>query len=201
MTKLYLISPPQIHLNNFTNQLLSIIDDEKIGAFQLRLKDTPTSEITAAIKLLLPICHDHGVPFFINDFYQLARDYDIDGIHVGQGDCSLPEIIKEFSKEKIIGVSCQNSKHLAMTAGNEGADYVSFGAFFPTQTKKNTVRADTDIIDWWLKYTNIPCAAIGGINHKNISEISQTKPDFICLISAIWNHELSPKEAIKKIKL
>ena len=201
MTKLYLISPAQIHLTDFINQLTSVIGDKKIGAFQLRLKDTPISEITAAIKSLLPICHDHGVPFFINDFYQLARDYDIDGIHVGQDDCNLPEIIKEFGKEKIIGVSCQNSKHLAMTAGNEGADYVSFGAFFPTQTKKNTVRADTDIIDWWLKYTNIPCTAIGGINHKNIAQISQTKVDFICLISAIWNHELGAKEAIKKIKL
>ena len=201
MAKIYLISPPKIDLDEFSNDLQQVVQDSKIGAFQLRLKDADISEVKRAVKSLLPICHDHGVPFFINDYYELARDYDIDGIHVGQDDCDIKNLIKEFSSQKIIGVSCQNSKHNAMIAAEAGADYVSFGAFFPTKTKKNTATSDVEILDWWLKYTNIPCAAIGGINHDNIGQIAKSKADFICLISAIWDYKSGPKEAIKQIEL
>ena len=199
MSKIYLISPPQFELADFSQQLQEVIADPNIGAFQLRLKDVALPYIIKATKLLLPICHDHGVPFFINDHYELARDYNIDGIHIGQSDAKFLALKKEFGTDKIIGVSCQNSKHLAMVAAEQGADYVSFGAFFPTKTKKNTEKPSIDILDWWLKYTTTPCAAIGGINITNITKVVKTKVDFICMISAIWNHHISPKAAMSEI--
>ena len=187
MTEIYLISPENIELDDFAKNLDNIFKvTGGCGAFQLRLKNQTTKYIMEAAKKLLPICHDYGVPFIINDFWELARDLDIDGIHIGQDDANINDLRKEFSDQKIIGVSCQNSKHNAIIAAENGANYVSFGAFFSTSTKKDTVKADFDILNWWKNTTNIPVAAIGGINYNNIKGVLSCKPDFICLVSAIW---------------
>ena len=198
MPSLYVISPPQIHLNEFAKTLDEILNVGDIGAFQLRLKNINILEVKKAVETLLPICHRYGTPFFINDFYELARDYEIDGIHIGQNDGNAKKLKTEFCTEKIIGVSCQNSKHLAMVAGENGADYVSFGAFFHTDTKKDAIPANLKILEWCKKYTTLPCAAIGGINHDNISNIIKANADFICIISAIWNYPEGPRKSVEK---
>ncbi len=197
MSKLYLISPDKIsNLSKFSQELASVLSTNMVSVFQLRLKNIDISEIKKAIDVLLPICHNYGVPFFINDHYPLARDYAIDGIHIGQDDGDVKILKKEFGKEKIIGVSCQNSKHKAMVATEKGADYVAFGAFFETKSKENTVRAEIDTLLWWLEQTNIPACAIGGINHKNIAQIAKTEVDFICMISAVWQYPKGAKQAV-----
>jgi thiamine-phosphate pyrophosphorylase len=199
MTKLYLISPPQIKLHDFKKNLKTALGAGEIGAFQLRLKNTDISEIKKAVAELLPICHEYGAPFFINDHFELAREFKVDGIHIGQEDGNLKAIREEFGKDMIIGVSCQNSKHSAMVAAENGADYVSFGAFYETKTKEGVAKADLDILSWWLEYTKIPCSAIGGINIKNISEVAKYQPDFICVISAIWNNPEKIENAVKEL--
>ena len=196
MSKIYLISPAKIELANFAKKLDILLKNNSLGAFQLRLKDCNNKEIEQATKTLLPICKNHQVPFFINDFYQIARDYDIDGIHIGQNDGNLIKLKKEFH-DKIIGVSCQNSLELALEAKEQGADYVSFGSFFATKSKKNTKSANLDILAWWKEKQTLPCAAIGGINQNNITQIAKLKADFICIISAIWNHPQGCNEGLK----
>jgi thiamine-phosphate pyrophosphorylase len=190
LSEIYLISPEKILVDEFSIKLDNIFKfSGGCGAFQLRLKNSSLKEVSYAVEKLLPICHNYGVPFFINDYWELARYYDVDGIHIGQSDANIKDLRKEFSNQKIIGVSCQNSKHNAMVAAENGADYVSFGAFYDTKTKKNTVKADLEILNWWNNFTNIPVAAIGGINYDNLDNILSCKPDFICLISAIWSYD------------
>lgn len=197
MSQIYLISPPEINLLDFQKKLAATLSTEKVAAFQLRLKNIPAQEILTAAKTLLPICHNYGVPFILNDHTEIARDIAIDGVHVGKDDLAIKDIRKEFDKDFIIGASCYNSQELAIKAVEDGANYVSFGAFFPTATKKNTVTASIDILNWWRSVTNIPCSAIGGINQSNIKQISTAQPDFICMISAIWNSD-NPKKMVEE---
>jgi thiamine-phosphate pyrophosphorylase len=200
VNKIYLISPANIELNDFAKKLDNLLQDEIIGAFQLRLKNTSYLEVVHATKTLLPICKAHNVPYLINDFYQIARDHDIDGIHIGQSDIESAKLKQEFSNQKIIGVSCQNSINLAINAKENGADYVSFGSFFTTKTKQNTKQANLETLLEWKKNYKLPCAAIGGVNHNNIHQISSLKPEFICVISSIWNNPLDCKLALKQLK-
>jgi thiamine-phosphate pyrophosphorylase len=198
MSLLYLISPAEFELEKFKRRLENALkSSDKIGAFQMRLKNQDLDDVRLAIKELLPICHEHGVPFFINDYYQLAREFPVDGIHVGQNDGDVLEIVKKYKGKKIIGVSCGNSVDLAIDAVEAGASYVSFGAFFETLTKENTKKAEISILDQWVKSTRIPCAAIGGIGESNIELIKNTGVDFICVVSGVWNGD--EIEKVKKL--
>ncbi|MBT4878253.1 MAG: thiamine phosphate synthase, partial [Alphaproteobacteria bacterium] len=188
MTSLYLISPTNINVKSFPFLLEKIFKaSTNIGAFQLRLKDQSYQDILSISKVLLKVCSDYNVPFYINDHYNLADDLAIDGIHIGQNDGDIASIIKHYKNHFKIGVSCMNSLGLAIDAKNSGANYVSFGAFFPTKTKENTKHATLDILQSWRALNNdTPCSAIGGINLNNIEKIISFKPEYICLISAIW---------------
>ena len=195
MTKLYIISPPKID-SSFRKLLESALSTRKVSCFQLRLKDLPEQEITKYCREFSKICHDNGTVFLLNDYLNIAREVQIDGIHLGKDDDNIKKTRKEFGDDFIIGASCYNSKHLAMENAENGASYLSFGAFFPSPTKKNTVRVSADLISWCLDYINIPCAVIGGITITNCKEVIKLKPDFLCSISSIWNHTTSPKHAI-----
>ena len=199
MSKLYLISPPNIVIKDFSKELDIALNTQKIDSFQLRLKNLDIQEIEKITKALLPICHNYGVPFFINDFVEIARNVAVDGVHIGQKDGNIKKIKEEFGADLIIGASCGNSKDAAMRAGEAGAGYLSYGAFFPTQTKLNTEEADLELLAWTEKFINLPFCAIGGINHSNIQQIAKFNPDFICVVSAVWNYSGGVEKGVNEL--
>lgn len=194
---LYLISPPAFNLEEFTNSLDEVLSGGNVAAFQLRLKNLETKEIAQATKIILPLCHKYGVPFIINDHVQIAREFAVDGIHLGEDDAKIKEIRKEFGKEFIIGASCYDSKHLLMKNAEEGASYLALGSFFPSNTKDTSKRASYELLKWCANYIKIPCMAIGGINLENIEFFKDSNVDFICVISAIWQNPLGATQAAK----
>lgn len=199
MAELYLISPEKFELNQFASSLDEVLKVGGVAAFQLRVKDCSITEVQKMTKRLLPICHEYGVPFIINDYVAILRDFAVDGIHLGEADSPVKAVRKEFGEDLIIGASCYNSKHLAMTAGESGASYVAFGAFYPTQTKITNQAADIEILKWCGSYINLSCCAIGGINHQNVSDFKGSNVDFICAISAIWQNPAGPVKAVSSL--
>jgi thiamine-phosphate pyrophosphorylase len=201
-TRLYLISPPQIVLPAFADALASALDGGDVGSFQLRLKNTSESDILAAAKALKPICHAHNVAFIINDSPKLAKESGADGVHLGQDDGSVKAARKLLGNDVIIGVSCHDSKHLAMEAGEAGADYVAFGAFHATKSKSAEALAKygtptPDILRWWQAYMLLPCVAIGGITPANAAPLVAAGADFIAAITAVWEDPQGPAHAVK----
>lgn len=199
--RLYLISPPAIDLPRFAETLKSAFSGGDVGAFQLRLKNANDDEIVQAAEILLPICRGHGVAFILNDRADLAAKIGADGVHLGQDDGKVKAARKLVGKDAIIGVSCHDSKHLAMEAGEQGADYVAFGAFYPTTSKSPEALAKygtptPDILNWWQAYTVLPCVAIGGINPQNCLPLVHSGADFIAVIQAVWNHPEGAKVAV-----
>ncbi len=205
MTELYLISPPEIELEEFIPNLKAAFKGGDIPVFQLRLKNTPREKILAAAKKIMPVCHENDCVFIINDDLDLAVEADSDGVHLGQEDVenkklSIKEIKKNHGEGFLVGVSCHDSKDLAFKAGEEGADYISFGAFFNTKTKENPKgRPSLDLLNWWSIYTNVPVVAIGGINAWNIRDIAKNGADFAAVISSVWSHEKGPEYAVKEL--
>ena len=202
-TQLYLISPPQIDLPVFAKSLEDAFSGGAIGSFQLRLKGVSDGEILAAAKALIPICRAHEVAFILNDRADLAKICGADGVHLGQDDGKVAEARKLLGDEAVIGVSCHDSKHLAMVAGEEGADYVAFGAFYPTTSKRPEELAKygtptPDILSWWREFTVLPSVAIGGINPRNALPLVQAGADFIAVIQAVWNHPDGAKVAVEE---
>lgn len=193
---LYLISPPQFELSEFTEKLKDAFAGGEIAAFQLRMKGVDDEDIILASRQLMPICHHHNTQFILNDRPDLAFKINADGVHIGDDDAEYKKARDIMGKNKVIGVSCYGSTDHAMTVGNAGADYVSFGAFFPTHTKKAKAHPAPDILKWWSNYSNVPCVAIGGITPQNCGELARQGADFIAAISAIWNHPHSPKYAV-----
>ncbi|MBO0333407.1 thiamine phosphate synthase [Sneathiella sp. CAU 1612] len=194
--RLYLISPPVIDLDTFEMAFRNALAGGDVACFQLRLKDRPAEEIIAATKCLLPIAQDAGVAFLLNDDAELARDLDVDGVHVGQDDMPYEEARRILGPDAIIGVTCKNSRHLAMEAGEAGADYVAFGAFFPSSTKSDTVKTEPDILTWWSETTLIPAVAIGGITIDNAEVLLQNGADFLAVAAGVWEYKEGPKEAV-----
>ena len=208
-TQLYLISPPQINdISVFSEQLEAALAVEKglVGAFQLRLKDekpledgrtthnAPSDEwVLAVAQKLKPICHKHDVAFILNDNPQLAVDCGADGVHVGQEDGGIKAARAIVGQDMVIGATCHDSRHLSMSAGEEGADYVAFGAFYPTNSKTPEAlekwgTPTVDILNWWDEMMELPCVAIGGITPDNVKPLIDAGADFIAVISAVWNH-------------
>ena len=197
-TRLYLITPSTFSLDEFAVDLEQALDSGDVACVQLRMKESYDEDIIKAANVLMPICHKKDVAFIINDRPDLALKVGADGVHVGQEDVSYKEARAILGENRIIGVTCKDSKHLAMTAGEQGADYVAFGSFFPTETKITTSSATPDILDWWQELFEIPCVAIGGITPEKADDIAGAGADFVAVCSGVWQHEDGPAAAIKK---
>ena len=200
MTKLYLISPSCFNINEFAILLEEVLSTGLVTCFQLRLKNIKDQEIINISKVLKSICKKNDVSFILNDRLDLANIVGADGVHLGEGDGSILDARKLLGPNAIIGASCYNSKHLAMEAAEKGADYVAFGAFFETKTKKAKTKAKISIIEDWVFISDVPCVAIGGINPSNCHELVKAGADFIAVVGSIWNNTDSPKNAIKNFK-
>ena len=195
--RLYLITPPRIEdLAAFGHQLAQALEGGDIGALQLRLKDVPDPLIEAAIHVLAPMARARDIPFILNDRPDFAARLGCDGVHVGQGDAPYAEARRLVGRDRIVGVTCHDSRHLAMEAAEAGADYVAFGAFFPTTTKDAKTRADPEILEIWQETMVVPCVAIGGITPANCRPLVTAGADFIAASSAVWAHADGPAAAV-----
>jgi len=199
--RLYLITPPAIDLPVFTDVFKAALDGGDVASIQLRLKvgDVSASDddIRRATETLMPLAHEHDIAFLLNDRPDLAMEMGCDGAHVGQSDMGYHEARKTLGEDAIVGVTCNASKHLAMTAGEAGADYVAFGAFYETSTKEAKFGADLEILNWWSELFEIPCVAIGGITTQNARPIIEAGADFLAVSGGVWNHESGPAAAVK----
>ena len=194
--QLYLISPPQIDAD-FAERLRAALDAAPVAAFQLRLKGMDEDAIALSAEPLQRICADREVAFIINDSAELANRLGADGVHLGQGDGDVREARKLLGPTVQIGVTCHDSRHLAMEAGEAGADYVAFGAFYPTRTKETTHRPDPSILSWWSTVFELPCVAIGGITVANAAPLVRAGADFLAVSSAVWDHAGGPAEGVR----
>lgn len=189
--QLYLISPPSIG-PDFVEALRAAFDGGPVAAFQLRLKGISEDEIAQLAGPLQSLCAERDVAFIVNDSIALAQRLDADGVHLGQGDGDPKEARRILGPAAQIGVTCHDSRHLAMEAGEAGADYVAFGAFYPTTTKEVTHRAGPELLGWWSAVFEIPCVAIGGITADNAAPLVAAGADFLAVSSAVWDHPGGP---------
>jgi thiamine-phosphate pyrophosphorylase len=183
--QLYLISPPAIDAA-FTDRLRRALSAGPVAAFQLRLKGIDDHAIAALAGPLQRVCADHDVAFIVNDSASLAKRIGADGVHLGQSDGDPRDARALLGREAQIGVTCHDSRHLSMEAGEAGADYVAFGAFYPTTTKPSEYRPDPAILGWWTALFAIPCVAIGGITPDNARPLVEAGADFIAVSNAVW---------------
>jgi thiamine-phosphate pyrophosphorylase len=184
--QLYLISPPRIDAG-FADRLDAVLATGLVAAFQLRVKDRPDEEVIALGAPLRVVCAAHDTAFIVNDSAAIAKALDADGVHLGQSDGDPREARRLLGPEAQIGVTCHASRHLAMEAGEAGADYVAFGAFYPTSTKDVQHHAEPSILGWWTTLFELPCVAIGGITADNAAPLIAAGADFIAVSGAIWN--------------
>jgi thiamine-phosphate pyrophosphorylase len=195
--RLYLITPAAIELTTFADQLAAALDGGDVACVQLRLKDVPDDEIRRACDKLLPIAQQRDVAFILNDRPDLAAAAGCDGVHVGQEDADYATARAALGPEHIVGVTCHDSRHLAMEAADAGADYVAFGAFFPTTTKPSRYRPPPDLLRWWSDIMTIPVVAIGGITVQNCGTLVEAGADFLAVVTAVWNCPEGPAAAVK----
>jgi thiamine-phosphate pyrophosphorylase len=195
--QLYLVSPPMIDAT-FADALKSALSGGGVAAFQLRLKGLDDDVIARAAEPLQRICADHETAFIINDSMTLAKRLGADGVHLGQSDGDPREARTLLGRDAQIGVTCHNDRHLAMEAGEAGADYVAFGAFYPTQTKEVQYVADPAILSWWITLFGTPCVAIGGITPANARPLIDAGADFIAVSAAAWNDPEGAQAAVAK---
>ncbi|WP_397585111.1 thiamine phosphate synthase [Sphingorhabdus sp.] len=194
--QLYLISPLEVG-GDFPVQLEAALSAGPVAAFQFRVKDVDQHEAAALAEPLQAICAAHDVAFIVNDSVALAKRLKADGVHLGQGDGDVSEARELLGRDAQIGVTCHNSRHLAMEAAEAGADYVAFGAFYPTQTKSVEHIVDLDTLQKWSLVTEVPCVAIGGITADNAKPLIDGGADFIAVSNAVWTHPQGPAEAVK----
>jgi thiamine-phosphate pyrophosphorylase len=184
--RLYLISPQEVG-GDFPDRLKAAVGDDVVAAFQLRVKDVSEHELARVAEPLQRICADAGVAFIVNDSMQLAKRLGADGVHLGRQDGDIREARALLGPQAQIGVTCHDSRHFAMDAGEAGADYVAFGAFYPTTTKPSPYRPDPAILSWWSSVFEIPCVAIGGINPANAKPLVDAGADFLGVCKAVWS--------------
>jgi thiamine-phosphate pyrophosphorylase len=196
-TRLYLVTPASLDPGDFRNQLAEALDAGDVAAVQLRLKDVDDDAIRRACDALRPVAQQRGVAFLLNDRPDLAAETGCDGVHVGQQDAPYPEARALMGADRIVGVTCHASRDLAMDAAEAGADYVAFGAFFPTTTKVSGHRADIEILRWWAEIMTVPCVAIGGITPENCGPLVSAGADFLAVVSAVWNAPAGPAAAVR----
>lgn len=193
--RLYLITPP-ILPENFERLLAEALDAGDVAALQLRLKDVPEAELLRVIDRLRPIAQSRNVAFLLNDNPALAVKSGCDGAHVGQTDMPAKQARKILG-DLTLGVTCHNSRHLAMEAGEAGADYVAFGAFFPTTTKAPPEMAEIETLKLWAETMEIPCVAIGGITAENCAPLVAVRAEFLAVSGAVWNHKEGAAAGVK----
>ncbi len=194
--RLYLITPPRFEPDAFSRALRDGLSGGDVAAVQLRLKgasDAAVLRISAALK---PVVQDAGAAFILNDRPDLAAELDADGVHIGQGDASYAAARAALGSGKIVGVTAHNSRHLAMVAAEAGADYVAFGAFYPTETKQPDYWADPEILEIWQETMETPCVAIGGITVDNAEPLVRAGADFLAVSSGVWNHAGGARAAV-----
>ena len=195
--RLYLITPPVIaDLAAFGRDLAHALDAGDVAALQIRLKDVPDEVVAAAVDALAPIAQSRGVAVILNDRPDLAARLGCDGVHVGQDDMPYAEARRLMGRDAMIGVTCHDSRHLAMEAAEAGADYVAFGAFFPTTTKDAKTRAEPEILSIWQETMEVPCVAIGGITADNAEGLAAAGADFLAVSGGVWNHPQGPAAAV-----
>lgn len=198
--RLYLITPPAIpDLEAFARGLESALDAGDVAALQIRLKPADDAAIRAAVQRLAPIAQTRGVAVILNDRPDLARETGCDGVHVGQTDAGVAEARRIMGPDAMIGATCHDSRELAMDAAEAGADYVAFGAFFPTDTKATTHRPDPEILTIWQETTEVPCVAIGGITADTAAMLAAAGADFVAVSGGVWSHPNGPAAAVKAI--
>ena len=185
--RLYLVTPPALDPRAFRDTLAAALDAGDVACLQLRLKDAPPDAVARAVEVMMPVAHSRGVAFLLNDDAALAERLGCDGAHLGQSDGDH-RAARRLLEGRILGITCHDSRHLAMEAGEIGADYVAFGAFFPTATKDAPTRADPEILRWWSELMEIPCVAIGGITAANCAPLVQAGADFLAVVGAVWAH-------------
>jgi len=195
--RLYLITPQRLEPDAFAPILAAALDAGDVACVQLRLKDVDDDAIRAAAERLRPIVHDRDVALVLNDRPDLAVETGCDGVHVGQEDMSVKAARRIVGADGIVGATCHDSRHLAMTAAEVGADYVAFGAFFPTTTKDPKGHPSPEILRWWSQLTTVPCVAIGGITVENCTTLVEAGADFIAVVTGVWNHPDGPAAAVK----
>ena len=196
--RLYLITPPAFEPDVFAPLLETALAAGDVACLQLRMKGAGDGEILRAGQALMPICHAHDVAFIVNDRPDLAGELGADGVHIGQEDADYATARGALGSAAIVGVTCHDSKHLAYEAAEQGADYVAFGAFFPTGTKEPTTRADSELIRDWALSMTVPCVAIGGITIENCRVLVEAGADFLAVIGGVWNYPDGPAEAVRR---
>ena len=200
LCRLYLITPPRLDdLAAFGHVLAHALDAGDVAALQIRLKDVPDEIIAAAVDVLMPIAQARGVAVILNDRPDLAAKLGCDGVHIGQDDMPLAEARRIMGPDAMIGVTCHDSLHLAMEAAEGGADYVAFGAFFPTTTKDASTRAEPELLTGWQADMVVPCVAVGGITAANARSLAAAGADFLAVSAGVWSHGDGPAAAVKAI--
>ncbi len=184
--ELYLISPLNVG-GDFPARLERALDAGPVAAFQFRVKDVDQHEAARLAAPLLEICRARDVAFVVNDSVSLAKRMEADGVHLGQSDGDVREAREELGKDVQIGVTCHDSRHFAMDAGEAGADYVAFGAFYPSETKQSEHRPEPEILEWWQGLFELPCVAIGGITPENCTSLIKSGADFIAVSGSVWS--------------
>jgi len=184
--QLYLISPLDVS-GAFAPRLERALDAGPVAAFQFRVKGVDQHEAARLAAPLQEICAAREVAFIVNDSIALAKRLGADGVHLGQDDGSVREARDALGREAQIGVTCHASRHLAMEAGEAGADYVAFGAFYPSATKASEHRPEPELLTWWQGLMEIPCVAIGGITPQNCAPLVVAGADFLAVSGAVWN--------------
>ena len=197
--QLYLITPPTLAPARFRDILAGALDAGPVAAVQLRLKDWTEDDLRRAIDVLRPVAQDRGVAFLLNDRPDLAVRSGCDGAHVGQTDMPAGDA-RRLLGDLTLGVTCHASRDLAMTAGEQGADYVAFGAFFPSATKEPPAMADADLLRWWSELMEVPCVAIGGITPENCRPLVDAGADFLAVSASVWSHPTSPAAAVQAFR-
>jgi len=196
-TRLYLITPPALDPERFAKELEAAFEGGDVACLQLRLKDIDDDAIRRAARILKPIAQDRGVAFIMNDRPDLAAELDCDGVHVGEEDAPYAEARRLLGADHIVGVTCGASRDRAISAAEAGADYVAFGAFFPSTTKTATkYRAAPELLSDWSGTTVVPCCAIGGISQQNCGPLVEAGADFLAVIGAIWSYPQGPRAAV-----
>jgi thiamine-phosphate pyrophosphorylase len=196
--RLYLITPPALDdLAGFGRTLAQALDAGDVAALQIRLKDAPESLIAAACDVIRPIAQSRGVAVIMNDRPDLAVRFGCDGVHIGQTDATYAAARAAVGRERTVGVTCHDSRHLAMEAAEAGADYVAFGAFFETATKAAATRPEIEILTDWHEIMLTPCVAIGGITADNCRPLIEAGADFLAVSAGVWAHPEGPAAAVR----
>ena len=199
--RLYLITPPAFRAEDFAPLLEEALEGGDVACLQLRIKSPSgetggEEEILHAAGLLEPILRRRGVAFLLNDCPQLVKRCGADGAHIGQHDMAYARAREHLLEGQILGVTCHASRHLAMVAGESGADYVAFGAFYETMTKKPAAQAPLDILRWWSKTSILPSVAIGGVRVENAKHLVEAGADFLAVSSGVWDHDAGAGSAV-----